>query len=87
MVSFKSLLGVVPRGARTVRKVVSAGISFKKEDRSTLSTSDKLKLDKAAREGGNDKLTFFETNGKAGGNFRAVYDLHMRLDTLSTAMI
>jgi len=49
--------------------------------------SDKFKLAKAAREGGNEKFTFFETDGKAGGDFRAVYDLHIRLDDLSTEMI
>ena len=50
--TFKSLLGVVPRGARSVGEIVAAGVSVKKEARTNLSTSDKLKLAKAAREGG-----------------------------------
>ena len=71
MKSFKSLLGVVPRGAHTLSDVVATGISVKRTDRDSLSTSDKLKLAKSAREGGRDKFTFFETDGKSGSNFRA----------------
>ena len=62
--SFKSLLGTVPRGARSVRDVVAAGVSVKKEERNNLSTSDRLKLARAAREGGTDKFTFFESDGQ-----------------------
>jgi hypothetical protein len=58
-----------------------------KEARTTLSTSDKLKLSKAAREGGDDKFTFFESDGNDGGDFRAVYDLHMRLEALSKVIM
>ena len=50
-ISFKSLLGTVPRGIRTVGEIVAAGVSVKKEERKNLSTSDKLKLAKSAREG------------------------------------
>ena len=84
--SFKSLLGTVPKGARSVRDVVAAGVSVKKEERTNLSTSDRLKLAKAAREGGTNKFTFFESDGQTGGDFRAVYDLHMRLEALSKAI-
>ena len=84
--SFKSLLGTVPRGARSVRDAVASGVSVKKEERNNLSTSDRLKLAKAAREGGMDKFTFFESDGQTGGDFRAVYDLHMRLEALSKAI-
>ena len=55
-------------------------------DRVSLSTSDKLKLAKSAREGGENKFTFFETDGKSGSDFRAVYDLHMRLDALGKSI-
>ena len=55
-ISFKSLLGTVPRGVRTVGEIVAAGVSVKKEDRKNLSTSDRLKLTKSAREGGMEKL-------------------------------
>ena len=85
--SFKSVLGAVPRGARSVSDIVAAGVTVKKEARAGLSTSDKLKLLKAAREGGEDKFTFFESDGKVGGDFRAVYDLHMRLEALSKAIL
>ena len=47
--TFKSLLGVVPLGARTVGEMVTAGVSVKKEERTNLSTSDKIKLEKVAR--------------------------------------
>ena len=67
--SFKSLLGVVPRGARSVGDIVTADVSVKKEEQTNLSTSDKLKLAKAAREGRDDKFTFFESDGKAGEIF------------------
>jgi len=86
MKSFKILLGVIPRGARTVREVSAAGISVKKTDCAPLSTSDKLKLAKSAREGEENRFTFFETDGKLGSDFRAVYDLHMRLDALGKAI-
>jgi len=86
MKPFKSLLGVVPRGARTVREVSIASVSVKKTYRASLSTSDKLKLAKVAREGGENKFTFFETDGKSGSDFCAVYDLHMRLDALGKAI-
>ena len=66
---------------------MAAGVSVKKESRTTLSTSDKLKLAKAAREGGNNKFTFFESDGKVGGDFRAVYDLHMRLEALAKSIM
>ena len=56
MKSFKSLLDIVPRGARTVREVSAAGVSVKQTDRTSLSTSDKLKLAKVAREGGETSL-------------------------------
>ena len=46
------LLGKNPRKARSIEDVQAAGVSVRKEKRDKLSTSDKLKLSKAAREGG-----------------------------------
>ena len=62
-------------------------MSIKKELRSKLSTSDQLKLSKSAREGGSDKFSFFETTGSLGSDFKAVYDLHMRIEALSKALV
>ena len=56
--TFKSLLGVIPRGARSVGEIVAAGVSVRKEERTNLSTTDKLKLAKAAREGGSTNSPF-----------------------------
>ena len=39
--SFKSVLGAVPKGPRSVTEIVAAGVTVKKEARTTLSTSDK----------------------------------------------
>ena len=75
--NFASLLGVIPKGARTVQEVAAAGVSVKKELRTKLSTSDQLKLSKSAREGGSDKFSFFETTGSLRSDFKAVYDLHL----------
>ncbi len=50
--TFKSLLGVVSRGVRSVGEMVAAGVSVKKYARTNLSMSNKLKLAKTAREGG-----------------------------------
>ena len=50
--SFKNLVGPVPISRRTESEVTEAGVSIKKNDRSKLSTFDKLKLSKSAREGG-----------------------------------
>ena len=84
--SFKSLPGTIPRGARSIRDVVATGVSVKKKERTNLSTSDRLKLAKATREGGTDKFTFFESDGQTGSDLRAVYDLHKCLEALSTAI-
>ena len=46
--TFKSLLGVIPWGAKSVGGIVVAGVSVEKEERMNLSTTDKLKLAKAA---------------------------------------
>ena len=65
---FKSLLGVVPRVARTISDVAAASVSVKRTEHATLSTSDKLKLVKPVSEG-RDKFTFFKTNVKSGSDF------------------
>ena len=83
---FVSILGAIPRVARTVQEVTAAGVSVKKELRSKLSTSDQLKLSKSAREGGSDKFSFFETDGKIGSEFKAVYNMHMQIEALSKAL-
>ena len=84
--SFKSLLGTVPRGDRYIRDVVAAGVSVKKEDRTNLSTSDRLELAKVVREGGTDKFTFFESDGQTCSDFWVMYDLHVCLEALSKAI-
>ena len=83
--SFKSLLGTVTRGARTIREVVAAGVPVKKEERQNLSTSDELKLVKTSKEGGTCKFTFFDPDGQTRGYFRVVHDLFMRIEFLSKA--
>ena len=83
---FSSLLGTVPRGARTALEVANAGVFIKKEDRKSLKTADLLRLASSAREGGKDKFTFFEANGQLGSGFKAVYDLQMRIEALSKAL-
>ena len=87
MISFKDLLGSVPTARRTEQDVTAAGVSIKKADREKLGTSDKLKLSRAAREGGTDKFSFFASDGKMIGDFKTVYDLHMRIESASKAMI
>jgi len=42
---------------------MSVGVSAKKEDRATLSTSEKLKLTRTTEEEGDDKFMFFKWNG------------------------
>ena len=87
MMTFTSVLGVIPRGARTVQEVAAAGVSIKKELRTKLSTSDQLKLSKSAREGGSNKFSFFVTSGSIGNDLKAVYNLHMRIEALSKAIV
>jgi hypothetical protein len=62
-------------------------VSVKKEDRARLNTSNLLKLSQSGREGGTDKFAFFEADGKVGSDFKAVYDLHMRIEALSKALM
>ena len=83
--SFKSFLGTVLRGARSIREVVDSGASVKKEEQNNLSVSYRLKLTKAEREGGTENLTLFESDGQSRGNFGTVNDLRMRLEPLSKA--
>ena len=85
--SFKTLLGAVPASVRKHGEVAAAGVSVKKEDRGSLSTSDKLKLARSAREGSTNKFSFFESDGQVGGDFRAVYDLNMQLEALTKSIM
>ena len=48
---FNNLMGLVPKVGRAEIEVVVASVSLKKEDRTFLSTSGKLKLLKSAQEG------------------------------------
>ena len=41
---------------------------------------------KAAHEGGDNKFTFFQSNGKILSDFETVYNLHMRIGALSKAL-
>jgi len=66
---FKSLMGSLTSAQWTESEVTAAGVSIKKEDRGKLSTSDMLKLSKAAREGGADTFMFFTSNVKLVRNF------------------
>ena len=51
-----------------------------------LSTSDKLKLSKAAREGGVDRFTIFASDGKLVNNFQTMYDLHTCIESISKTL-
>ena len=84
--SFKSLMGSIPKGGQTADQVTAAGVTVRKKDRPSFSTSDKLKLSRAAREGGIDKFCFFETDGRTVGDFQTVYDLNMRIEALSKTL-
>ena len=84
--SLKSLLGAVLRGDRTTREEEAYGVPVKKEELQNLNTSDRLKLEKAAIEGGADESTFFESDVQTGGGFGVVCDLYTCLESLSTAM-
>jgi len=75
--SFKSLMVTVPRSVRTAETVTAASVSLKKKKRGSLSTSDQIKLSRAARERGSEKFAFFDTNVNVRNNFKAVYDLRM----------
>ena len=66
-VSFKSLMWGISRGVREIEEVSTAGVYIKKEDRNT---SDQLNLSKSVRDGGNDKFTLFESNGKIGSDVK-----------------
>ena len=84
--SFSTLLGTVPRRARTALEVANAEVSIKKEDRKALKTADLLRLASSAREGGKEKFIFFKANGQLGSDFKAVYDLQMRIYALSKTL-
>ena len=86
MMNLTDLIGKSPTDARTVEDVQSAGVSVRKDKRDELSTSDRLKLSKSAREEGGDKFTFFVTDGTASNDFKSVYDLQMQVDALITSL-
>ena len=79
-------MGSVPTNRRSENEVTAASVSIKKNDRAKLGTSDRLKLAKAAKEGGTDKFTFFASDGKLVNDFQTVYDLHMRIEALNKAL-
>ena len=92
--SFKALLGSIPKGGQTENQVSAAGVYVKKEDKSSLITSDKLKLSQAAREGGAEQFCFLDTDGKTSGDFQTVYDLNqtvydlnMRIEALLKTLV
>ena len=85
--SSKYLMGSIPTTAgRTESEVLATSVSIRKEDRGALSTSDKLKLERAARSGGDSKFAFFQSTGQLVNSFETVYSLHMRLDSLTKAL-
>jgi len=84
--SFKSIMGTILCGSRTQREVSATGVSITKEDRTFLNTSDQLMLSKEVREGGSDNFSFFQSDGKIGSEFKAVYDIHMQIEALSKAL-
>ena len=84
--SFKSLMITVTRGARTTEVVTVASVSVKKDKRGALSTSNRIKLSRVVREAGSEKFAFLETDGKVGNTFKAVYELHMQIEALYTAL-
>jgi len=81
MVLLKNPLSSFSRKTRTEKEINAAGVSVWKEDRDTLYPLEKL-LSEEVREGGTDTFSFLETDEKTGSDFKAVYDLHMRIDTL-----
>ena len=62
------------------------GIS-KEKHRTKLSTSEQLKLSKSTQEEGSDKLSFFETDGKIGSDFKVFYDLHSQIESISNSLV
>ena len=85
-VSFTNMMGVVPRGMRTVADVSATGVLVKKEKRSALSLSDQIKPSRNARDRGSEIFTFFRTNETVGSSFCSVYNLHMRIEAISKAL-
>ena len=70
----------------TESEILEASVSIRKEARGSLSTSDKLKLERASRSGGDNKFAFFQSTGLLVNSFETVYSLHVRLDALSKAL-
>ena len=83
-ISFKSLLGTVPRGSRSVQEVT---LSIKKEDRVKITPSNQLRLSEKAREKGADKFVFIQESEEPGGDFKVVYDLYVRIGVLSKTLV
>jgi len=79
-------LGKSPDGISTVEEVQAADVSVQKDKRESLSTSDKIKLSKAARERESEKFAFFVTDGTAANDFKSVYDLQIQVDALITIL-
>ena len=68
-VSFTDLMESLLTIQRLASEVTAAGVSVRKEDRGSLSNSNKLKLSKSAREEGLNKFTFFVSGGKLVNDF------------------
>jgi len=66
--------------------MTTAGVSVKRDKGATLRASDRLKLSTAVRGRSERQALFFELNGKIGQDSKAVYDLHMSIDTFSKSL-
>ena len=80
-------IGGYSKGARSIQEVFAIEVSVKKELRTKVSTSDQLKLSKQSREGRSDKFSFSESIGSIESDFKAIYDLHMRIKALSKTLV
>ena len=75
-------MGSVLTARQIENEVTSAEISTKKYNREKLSTSDILKLSKAARDSEINKFSFFTCNKKIASKFQTVYNVIIQIEAL-----
>ena len=85
--SFKNLMGYMPTTTGSTEcEVLAVWVSICKEDRVSLSTSNKFKLSKSSISGDNNKFALYQSNGQLVNSFEIAYNLHMRVDVLNKSL-
>lgn len=79
-------MGSAPTTQRSASEVTAICISLQKEDRESLSNSEKTEALQVNMQKGVGYIHHLASDGKLVNDFQTVYDFHIRLEDLSEAL-